>query len=310
MKRKVIQIAGSTQLISLPRKWALRNNVQKGDELEVIEDDAALTIKLDSMGKPFEKKGELTFTTAQSFVRRHLAMLYKLGYTEVKINFTDPEVIRLVQEMVTELLGFEVITQSQHGCLIKNVAEPLDTEFDTIFRRLFLTVISVAKESHSALQTKNFEVLKHTETLEKTTNKLTFFCERLLNTKGYHDKEKTCFIYHITCKLETVGDFMLKIAETVNAEATTQKNVTIAPEVVKFMGRVVALLEHYHEMFFKQEVDKLAQFRPEHHSIEKEGLNLIATKKGVDAKITHYALDIVESIREMTEFMWPKEDED
>ena len=30
MKRKVIQIANSTQLISLPRKWVLDHNIKKG----------------------------------------------------------------------------------------------------------------------------------------------------------------------------------------------------------------------------------------------------------------------------------------
>ena len=35
MKRKVIQIANSTQLISLPREWAKKYNIKKGDELEI-----------------------------------------------------------------------------------------------------------------------------------------------------------------------------------------------------------------------------------------------------------------------------------
>ena len=33
MKRKVIQIANSTQLISLPRKWSQKYGVKKGDEI-------------------------------------------------------------------------------------------------------------------------------------------------------------------------------------------------------------------------------------------------------------------------------------
>ena len=37
MRRKVIQIAESTQLISLPRKWALKYNIKKGEELEIEE---------------------------------------------------------------------------------------------------------------------------------------------------------------------------------------------------------------------------------------------------------------------------------
>ena len=38
MKRKVIQIADSTQLISLPRKWSLAHGIKKGDELEITDD--------------------------------------------------------------------------------------------------------------------------------------------------------------------------------------------------------------------------------------------------------------------------------
>ena len=37
MRRKVIQIAGSTQLISLPRKWAIRQGIEKGEELNIDE---------------------------------------------------------------------------------------------------------------------------------------------------------------------------------------------------------------------------------------------------------------------------------
>ena len=44
MKRKVIQIADSTQLISLPRKWAQKFNIKKGDELEVEEHDNKIVV--------------------------------------------------------------------------------------------------------------------------------------------------------------------------------------------------------------------------------------------------------------------------
>ena len=44
MGRKVIQIADSTQLISLPRQWTKKYNVKKGDELEVVEKDNMLEV--------------------------------------------------------------------------------------------------------------------------------------------------------------------------------------------------------------------------------------------------------------------------
>ena len=35
IKRKVIQLAGRTLVVSLPSKWAKKHNVQKGDEIVV-----------------------------------------------------------------------------------------------------------------------------------------------------------------------------------------------------------------------------------------------------------------------------------
>ena len=44
MKRKVIQIADSTQLVSLPRKWTIKNGIKKGDELEIVEKGPKLIV--------------------------------------------------------------------------------------------------------------------------------------------------------------------------------------------------------------------------------------------------------------------------
>ena len=47
MRRKVIQIADSTQLVSLPRKWAQNYGIKKGDELEVTEHGNRVMISVD-----------------------------------------------------------------------------------------------------------------------------------------------------------------------------------------------------------------------------------------------------------------------
>ena len=66
IKRRVIQIANSTQLISLPRKWTIQHNIKKGDELDVQEDGSKIILSTDfedilreSMG--FKAKSRLLF---------------------------------------------------------------------------------------------------------------------------------------------------------------------------------------------------------------------------------------------------------
>ena len=49
MKRRVIQIAESTQLVSLPRKWAKKYNIKKGDELEVEIEGSSVRITTDNV---------------------------------------------------------------------------------------------------------------------------------------------------------------------------------------------------------------------------------------------------------------------
>ena len=62
MKRKVIQIADSTQLISLPRKWSLAHGIKKGDELEITEKGRQLTVSITQMGEQDSLKTNLDLT--------------------------------------------------------------------------------------------------------------------------------------------------------------------------------------------------------------------------------------------------------
>ena len=47
IKRKVIQIANSTQLISLPRKWSQQYGINKGDEVNVDEQRSKIIISIE-----------------------------------------------------------------------------------------------------------------------------------------------------------------------------------------------------------------------------------------------------------------------
>ena len=54
MKRKVIALAGKTLVVSLPSKWARSQNIVKGADVEVVEEQAVLKI-LAPAAKPQKK---------------------------------------------------------------------------------------------------------------------------------------------------------------------------------------------------------------------------------------------------------------
>jgi len=80
MKRKVIQIANSTQLVSLPRKWALEQGIKKGDEINVSIIGNALLINTDRDSST-KKEIDLDVTDVdRTTLINVIRALYRKGY--------------------------------------------------------------------------------------------------------------------------------------------------------------------------------------------------------------------------------------
>ncbi|MEM4247397.1 MAG: AbrB/MazE/SpoVT family DNA-binding domain-containing protein, partial [Candidatus Woesearchaeota archaeon] len=141
MKRKVIQIADSTQLVSLPRKWCLQHGIRKGDEVEVEENGNK--IQISTAKEALLETAKIHFSNSDTFLQRPLMTFYRLGYDQVEITFDDPQVIPRIQDEIERLMGFEIVNQTERSCVVKNVASAMDTEFESILRRIMLMLIEM-----------------------------------------------------------------------------------------------------------------------------------------------------------------------
>ncbi|TKJ16958.1 hypothetical protein CEE44_00275 [Candidatus Woesearchaeota archaeon B3_Woes] len=247
MQRKVIQIGNSTQLISLPRKWALKHGIKKGEALDVVESQKGLTISPPSLNKK-EKKLELTIKSPDGFRRMLLFSPYIQGYTEIKINYKDPGIFSLVSDQVQFLMGYEIITQEPNYCIIKSIASALDNDLDNIIKRIFWSTISIMKDMINALNNNDINKLNNLIALEGTNNKLTYFSLRLLNREGYKkDENKTNSIYYlIHCVEEIVDDlrdicrYMIKNKLNIN-----KKTKVLFEEISQYFEEVYSLFNKF-----------------------------------------------------------------
>ena len=57
MKRKIVKQGAATMMVSLPSKWVKKNNLEKGDEVDIDEQDKELIITPE---KKVEKKKQVT----------------------------------------------------------------------------------------------------------------------------------------------------------------------------------------------------------------------------------------------------------
>ncbi|MBW2970037.1 hypothetical protein KY319_02845 [Candidatus Woesearchaeota archaeon] len=263
MKRRVIQIADKTLVVSLPNDWVREWGVKKGEEVDVLESGPRLIV---STSEPrMLKKGVVDVSGASERVLRWiLSSLHKKGYDEIEVR-TDSKHAALVDELLKDLfLGFAVVHRSGDSCVIRSLAKELDDQLQVIVRRAFLVTLSLADQSFELIKQKKFSELSGLLDLEKQNNQLTNFVERILNKRGLDEPVKTNFLYVIMWNLEKIADEYKYICRHLSSDKKISKNSVVLFE------RTNSLLRKYYELFYKFDVAALSNLSEEYKSLRDD----------------------------------------
>lgn len=293
MRRKVIQIANSTQLVSLPRKWALRYGIKKGDELEVEEQGTQIVVSTER-GQVVEKV-ELNIDNLEPMVLRYVVALYKKGVDEIRVVFNKPEKIRVVQNSIgKEAVGYEITDQTMGSCVIKHVSGELE-EFDPILKRTFLLLVSMAEQAYEALKNGKFEDLKNAAYLEEANNRFTTTCRRLINKKGYKNQKKIGPLYCVIEELENIADQYKYLC--LYFYEKKDKNIKFSKETISMLKDTNEMLKRFYELFYKYNTEKVVRMGKDRKVIVKKAFELFEKSKNVnDTVLLHYTLTIMQKI--------------
>jgi len=253
MKRKVIQLAGKTHVVSLPSKWVKHYNVKKGDDIDIEELGNQLLVKpikqeteLKNISLNISNFNERTFRSAMS-------ALHKSGYDEITLYFESQKLIDVTQNLIQNLLlGFVVIEQTSKKIVLKNVSNEIDSEFNPALRRIFLVTISLANSSLDMINSKQFSNLQSLINLEMSNNQLTSFCLRLMNKGFYKDQDKKLFLATIIWNLEKIGDEYKHIC--INLSKNEKE---LNKDVLVLYKEVNNLLTSYYDLFYNFSPEKL-----------------------------------------------------
>jgi len=259
MKRKVIQLAEKTFVVTLPTDWVKQWGVKKGEEVDVVERGPRLIV---STGESRElKKGKVDVSNAtERTLRWLLSSLHKKGYDEIEIHSENPEHAIVIDRLLKDLfLGFAVVHQSGTQCIVRSLSKELDDQLDVIVRRAFLVTLAMGEQSLQLSKQKKFDDLSSVLELEKTNNQLTNFCERILNKRGLDEPVKTTFLYVIMWNLEKIADEYKYIAE--NLSEKTSKNT------LDLFAEVNVLFRRYYELFYKFDVAQLSKLSEDFKSV-------------------------------------------
>ena len=206
IKRKIVQHGNTSLTVSLPIKWAKKFNLNKGDEIDVEEQNNSLIISTEKSFK-IDVQEVNTKNLDKKTLNWLLSALYKRGHDEIKIFFEDPSHMQIIQNRVNQLMGYAIIEQTHNSCVIKNISEALKDEFDSTLKRAFLLTISMGDGVFDVMSDgKDMMRLQGLISMEETNNQLTGFCHRIINKQGYKEFQRTSFVYVVIWLLESIAD--------------------------------------------------------------------------------------------------------
>lgn len=266
MKRKVIQIANSTQLVSLPRKWALQQGIRKGDEIDVKEEGNRIIISKEGEAKK-DSKIDLNITQLDKDSIIFLVRgLYMRGYDEIKLVFDRSTTrhhrlnkqVRFSSVIHNETLrstGLEIIQERGNFIVLKRISESSMREFDIILRRIFLLMIDASKDLYIGVKEGDFELVKSLEEKHDNITKFIFYNLRLLNTGSYINYKDTPFLFHIIYSLDVVIDILRNAARDI-----ADNKIRPGKEGAAILGQINKSIGLYYDLYYNFTLKKCEEF--------------------------------------------------
>jgi len=299
MKRKIVKQGHNAMTLTLPISWIKEQNISAGDELDVEQKGKDLIIRREHSG--IVDKTTFSMHGKGKFIHRHLSVLYRLGYDEIRIEFDDPSMVDKIQSEIEGMPGFEIVDQGENYCVIKNISTGLEKEFDNILRKIFLNIQYCGEQSLQFIKQSQFSKLESLKQMHRVNNRLPNFCERMLKKEGYKDFRKTILVYEMVCGMEQIGDYYNNIFVQLLGQTEKKKEPKLSKEVLELYERTNKIFESYYKLFYSFDADKLSDLKEHCLDNINKTKELIEKKNDLDANILLNLNLINERIYHMTE---------
>ena len=249
IKRKIMQMSNSSFITTLPKDWADSNGLIKGEYLEFENSGNDLIIK----GKKDENIVKLDFSDVDyDLIWRHLVCVYRKGASKVIIKYGSKKNLQSILDLVRNLMGWGVVEQNKDKVIIKDLVPVENTDFDDVFKKVFLLVLNVSEETLEGLVKEDKNILDNICHLDRNINEFSNLCLRILNLKGL-SYNRTNSLYKIISVLEEIADEYRKLA-------VFHTSGKLSPSLVDIFKRINNLLRFYYETFYDFDNKKFRRF--------------------------------------------------
>ncbi len=306
MLRRIVQHGPSTMTVSLPVKWIKRNNVCKGDEVDVKDENNRITINIEKESGKKIAKVDIT-GLSRSAIMFYLRSLYRQGFDEIMVKYSNQttihhdtnetvRIISVIHHEIGRLIGFEITQQREGFCVLKDLTGMAHDNVDIVLKRIFFLFKDTISDAAQALKSKNLEALETIEERHDTITKFISYALRFLNKSPDAPPERINGIYHILCSMDLGIDIIKYFSRYI-----FRNKIEFSEKGIMLIEKLQELSTLTREIFFNFSLEKVIRFmelRAEVKNMLDDALLLGNCK---ETYILFYIAPTIELMRDMVE---------
>ena len=320
-QRKLQVTGGSTFILSLPKNWAMRNELKRGSSMIVREeDDGSLSIAPSSFPKK-EKQDEAYIKASMNdnpdAIMRTAISAYLDGYNILHIRAQGQKVLssKLRNHLKTfarhYLVGTEIVIDTPTDLTLQVLLNYPELTVQNALSRMSIIASSMHKEAITALKKLDYSTAKSVIETDREVNRFGLYIVRLLklavsNPRIVKDiglnSQKDCLGYRLIGKaVERTADHATKIAEN-TLLLKEQVSEEVLQKLEQLSGLANSMFENSMDALFRNDfnlaesiIEKLSQV----HKLEKE--TVICLQNVKIEEVVNLRL-VIESVRRTAEY--------
>jgi phosphate uptake regulator len=235
--RKLQVTGGSTYIVSLPKKWIIKNQLKKGSSLLFLEeDDGSLSVTSSSSGlikeeKPDEALIKVSAKDNPNTIIRKAVAAYLVGYNMIRIKAQNPEqMISRQRNMLKDfarrlLVGTEIVTDTPTELILQVLLSYPELSIQSALRRMCIITSSMHKDAITAMKELDSQLAKSVIATDDEVDRFNLYVirqlkmaiqnPRLIREIGLNNA-RDCLGYRlITKSVERTADHAANIAGNV-----------------------------------------------------------------------------------------------
>lgn len=262
-RRKIVKHGPSTLTVSIPTIWANKHGIKKGTEVILTALHSSLTIS--TLEPQQENKQEINLVDRGDLIEKAICGCYKAGVNELAIYFDTQEELEAIHTALTYgVVGWEIFDETNTKIQVRTLSNTNYKEFNPILRRLFLSILTIAEDSLDAAKKKDVQAAQKLILRDRTVNKLSDVCRRIINQSKQIEYERPAVLYHIVAQLEKIADVFKELNELF------VEKESFSLESLETYAQATRCLRDFYEMFFQYNLDRLVEYSQKTTALKKK----------------------------------------